>query len=475
MSVFPENFLWGGATAANQLEGAWNEDGKGMSVFDISTGGTKDTPRRWTPVLEEGTVYPNHDGIDFYHRYKEDIALFAEMGFKTFRLSIAWPRIYPNGDEETPNEAGLKFYDDVFDELAKYGIEPLVTIYHFETPLKLVQQGGWLNRSMIDHYEKFAKTVLTRYKDKVKYWLTINEINVFMSPFGGAMAAGIFDNETADSADKGKNAGSAFTEEMRLQCEHNLLVASAKAVALCHEICPNAQVGCMVNYCPTYPLTCDPNDQLAAMEAMRLFNYLPGDVHVRGRYPSFALAYFKNHNLNIKMEPEDAETLLKGKVDFYSFSYYSTSTATTHENKGGANPYLKANDWGWQIDPVGLRFALHTLTDRYEIPLFVVENGIGALDTVEQDGSIHDPYRIDYLREHIREMRRAVKEGVNLMGYTPWGCIDLVSAGTGEMRKRYGFIYVDKHDDGSGTMERKRKDSFFWYKKVINSNGEDLD
>lgn len=231
----------------------------------------------------------------------------------------------------------------------------------------------------------------------------------------------------------------------------------------------------MVNYCPTYPLTCDPNDQLAAMEAMRLFNYLPGDVHVRGRYPSFALAYFKNHNLNIKMEPEDAETLLKGKVDFYSFSYYSTSTATTHENKGGANPYLKANDWGWQIDPVGLRFALHTLTDRYEIPLFVVENGIGALDTVEQDGSIHDPYRIDYLREHIREMRRAVKEGVNLMGYTPWGCIDLVSAGTGEMRKRYGFIYVDKHDDGSGTMERKRKDSFFWYKKVINSNGEDLD
>lgn len=475
MSVFPKDFLWGGATAANQLEGAWNEDGKGMSVFDISTGGTKDTPRRWTPVLEEGTVYPNHDGIDFYHRYKEDMAMFAEMGFKTFRLSIAWPRIFPNGDDETPNEAGLKFYDDVFDELAKYGIEPLVTIYHFETPLKLVQQGGWLNRSMIDHYEKFAKTVLTRYKDKVKYWLSINEINVFMSPFGGAMAAGIFDCETADSADKGKNAVNSYTEEMRFQCEHNLLVASAKAVALCHEICPDAQIGCMINYCPTYPLTCDPGDQLAAMEAMRLFNYLPSDVHVRGVYPSFALAYFKNHNLNIKMEPEDAETLLKGKVDFYSFSYYSTGTATTHKGESTANPYLKANDWGWQIDPVGLRFALHTLTDRYEIPLFVVENGIGALDTVEEDGSIHDPYRIDYLREHIREMRQAVKEGVKLMGYTPWGCIDLVSAGTGEMRKRYGFIYVDKHDDGTGTMERKRKDSFFWYKKVIESNGEDLD
>lgn len=472
MSGFSKDFLWGGATAANQLEGAWNEDGKGMSVFDISTGGTKDKPRRWTPVLEEGTLYPNHDGIDFYHRFREDIALFAEMGFKTFRLSIAWPRIFPNGDELTPNEAGLKFYDDMFDELLKYGIEPLVTIYHFETPLHLLQKGGWLNRETIDCYERFAWTVLTRYKDKVKYWLTINEINMFMTPFGGAMAAGIFDEIHPD---KEKVKENDFTEEMRYQCEHNLLVASAKAVVLCHEICPNAQIGCMVNYCPTYAMTCDPRDQMAAIDQMRFFNYLPSDVHVRGEYPNWALRYFENRGLNIRMGPGDKELLKAGKVDFYSFSYYSTSVVTTHEGVEAKNSYLKSNDWGWQIDPVGLRVALHTLNDRYEgIPLFVVENGLGALDTVEADGSIHDPYRIDYLREHIAEMKKAVEEGVNLMGYTPWGCIDLVSAGTGEMRKRYGFIYVDKHDDGTGTMARSRKDSFFWYKKVIESNGEDL-
>lgn len=364
MKGFPNNFLWGGATAANQLEGAWNVDGKGLSVFDISTGGTKDTPRRWTPVLEEGTVYPNHDGIDFYHRYKEDIALFAEMGFKTFRLSIAWPRIYPNGDEATPNEAGLKFYDDVFDELLKYGIEPLVTIYHFETPLALLQKGGWLSRETVDHYEKFAKTVLTRYKDKVKYWLTINEINVFMTPFGGAMAAGIFDEvRPVDNQHDGNNS---YPEELRLQCEHNLLVASAKAVVLAHQICPDAQIGCMVNYCPTYPMTCDPKDQMNAMEKMRLFNYLPSDVHVRGEYPNWALRYFENKGLDIKMQPGDTELLKQGKVDFYSFSYYSTSVATTHEGEAPKNRYLKANDWGWQIDPVGLRFALHTLNDRYE-------------------------------------------------------------------------------------------------------------
>ena len=474
MSKFPKGFLWGGATAANQFEGAWQEGGKGMSVFDISTGGTVNTRRRWTPVLEPDTVYPNHDGIDFYHHYKEDIALFAEMGFNTFRMSIAWSRIFPRGDEEEPNEEGLKFYDDVFDELLKYGIEPLVTIYHFETPLYLAQQGGWLNHWMIDRYEKFAKTVLTRYRNKVKYWLTINEINMFMTPFGGAMSAGIFDDKTE------------YTEEMRYQAEHHLLVASARAVKLCHEICPNAKIGCMVAYGPTYPLTADPADQLAAIQSMEMGCYLPSDVHVRGYYPGYALAYYKNHGLNIVMSDEDLQTLKEGTVDFYSFSYYSTHCITTHKADEGSddmgmdagvkNPYLKANDWGWQIDPVGIRIALHSLADRYgDLPLMVVENGIGALDTVEADGSIHDPYRIDYLRQHIAEMGKAVEEGANLMGYTPWGCIDLVSAGTGEMRKRYGFIYVDKHDDGTGTMARWKKDSFYWYQKVCKSNGEDID
>lgn len=461
MKGFPRGFLWGGATAANQLEGAWDVDGKGPSIFDISTGGTKDSPRRWTPVTEPDTLYPNRDGIDFYHHYKEDIALFAEMGFKTFRLSISWPRIFPGGDEDKPNEAGLQFYDDVFDELLKYGIEPLVTIYHFETPLKLALQGGWLNRSMIDHYERFAETVLMRYRDKVKYWITINEINMFMSPFGSAMAAGILDSKD-------------FREEMRFQCEHNLLVASAKAVDFCHQNCPEAQIGCMVAYGPVYALTCDPADEMQALEETELNCYFPGDVHVRGVYPSYVSAYYERHHLSIRIEPEDTEILKKGKVDFYSFSYYTTHVTSTHADVELINPYLDTSSWGWQIDPIGLRFALRTLNSRYGIPLFVVENGLGALDVIEPDGSIHDGYRIDYMRRHIEEMKQAVEEGVRLMGYTSWGCIDLVSAGTGEMRKRYGLIYVDKHDDGTGTLERKRKNSFYWYQRVIASNGEDL-
>ena len=466
MSKLQKNFLWGCATAANQFEGAWDLDGKGMSVFDISTGGTKDTARRWTPVLEEGTVYPNHDGIDFYHHYKKDIALFQEMGMNTFRMSISWSRIFPNGDDEKPNKKGLQFYDDIFDCLHEHGIEPLVTIYHFETPLHLAQQGGWMNRKMIDLYAKFAETVFRRYHNKVNYWITINEINVLMRAGSGAMTAGIFD-------------GRPFTEEMRFQCEHNLLVASAKAVNLCHTICPEAKIGCMISYHPVYPLTCDPADQLLAQQCMQMSTWLPGDVHVNGVYPSYALAYYKNHGLHIYMAPEDEAVLKKGTVDFYSFSYYASCCATTHgdtakKDKMTTNPYLEKSAWGWEIDPAGLRFSLHTLNDRYGIPLMIVENGFGAIDKVETDGCVHDSYRIDYHRRHIEEMEKAVGEGIPLFGYMPWSGIDLVSAGTGEMRKRYGFIYVDKHDDGSGSMKRIRKDSFFWYQQVTKSNGENL-
>ncbi|WP_227935357.1 glycoside hydrolase family 1 protein [Alkalihalobacillus deserti] len=473
---FPEGFLWGGATAANQLEGAYQEGGKGLNLADVLPGG-KDRYKLLTStgfnfeMDESKYVYPNHTGIDFYHRYKEDIALFAEMGFKVFRLSIAWSRIFPKGDELTPNEEGLAFYDRVFDELQKYGIEPLVTIAHYETPLHLIKEyGGWRNRKLVDFFERYVTVLFNRYKGKVKYWLTFNEIN-------GATHFPLF--------------GLGFSpdsEETRLQDSfqglHHQFVASAKAVKLGHELMPESQIGCMLIYAPTYSYDSNPENVMYALEQGRLFNFFCGDVQVRGEYPSFINRYFKEHNINLDIEEGDLETIKEGTVDFISFSYYMSLTEKKEKTEeevgqgnligGVKNPFLKASDWGWEIDPVGLRVALNELYDRYEKPLMVVENGLGAYDKVEEDGSINDDYRIDYLREHIRAMGEAVEEGVELIGYTSWGCIDLVSASTGEMSKRYGFIYVDKHDDGSGTLERSRKKSFFWYKDVIASNGKNL-
>ena len=471
--AFSKEFFWGGATAANQFEGAWNVDGKGMSVDDIMTSGSHTQPRRATPELEEGALYPNHDAVDFYHRYKEDIALMAEMGYKVFRMSIAWTRIFPNGDDAFPNEAGLKFYDDVFDELKKYGIEPLVTLSHFESPLHLAKAyKGWSDRRVIDFFLKYCDCVFNRYKDKVTYWLTFNEINMTTIPFGALLGGGML-------LSKEEN-----TEQIRYQALHHQLVASAKAVLLGHAINPDFKIGNMIAFAAFYPLTCNPDDMLLAQRTEQLFTLLPGDVQVRGEYPGYAKAFFKRNGINIVMDKNDEEILKRGVVDYYTFSYYQSSCISAEPTEDGArgnfmggkpNPYLKASDWGWQIDGKGLRWVLHKLNDRYRIPLMVVENGLGAQDTVEADGSINDPYRIDYLREHIREMDKAIEEGVNLIGYTPWGCIDLVSAGTGEMRKRYGFIYVDKHDDGTGTFDRKRKSSFYWYQKVIKSDGRDLD
>jgi Beta-glucosidase/6-phospho-beta-glucosidase/beta-galactosidase len=469
---FPKDFLWGGAIAANQAEGAWNLDGKGASVDDHYAGGDKDTPRRVTPIIEPETFYPNHEGIDFYHRYREDIALFAEMGFKVFRLSIAWSRIFPNGDDAEPNEAGLAFYDRVFDELAKHDIEPLVTISHYESPYSLTERyGGWQNRKLIGFFVRYAETVFARFKGKVKYWLTFNEINCLTVPFGGYIAGGMI-------LDLSKDTG-----QVRFQAMHHQLVASAAAVRIGHAIDPSNKIGCMICYMASYPRTCSPKDALLAQEHDRVHNMIAGDVHVFGAYPAFADRYFFEHGIKIEKERDDDEILRNGKVDFYSFSYYMTTCIGVPENGeetangnilgGTANPYLEKSAWGWQIDPEGLRWVLNHVYDRYRIPLMVVENGLGALDTVGPDGTIADDYRISYLRLHIEQMKDAVKDGVDLMGYTTWGPIDLVSAGTGEMRKRYGFIYVDKHDDGSGTLMRNRKKSFFWYKKVIASNGKD--
>ncbi|MCB2359535.1 glycoside hydrolase family 1 protein [Clostridium estertheticum] len=467
-----DGFLWGGATAANQFEGGWNKGGKGASTADMMTGGTHTRPRRITPVLEEKTHYPSHDAIDFYGHYKEDIKMFGEMGFKTFRLSIAWSRIFPKGYELEPNEEGLKFYDDVFDELRKNNIEPLVTISHYETPFGLTQKyNGWASREVVECYVRYCDVIFKRYKDKVKYWLTFNEINILTIPFGAFMGGGIIVDEKEN------------TDEIRFNALHHQFIASAKAVKLGHEINPNFKIGCMIAYMCTYPNTCNPDDILLAQKKDQISNMLCGDIQVRGYYPSFAARYFEEKGIRIVMEEGDEEILKEGCVDFYSFSYYMSTVESADPTVevvegnllgGVKNPYLESSDWGWQIDPKGLRWSLNNIYDRYQIPLMVVENGLGAVDTVEEDGSINDDYRIDYLRDHIIQMEEAVKDGVELMGYTMWGCIDLVSASTGEMKKRYGFIYVDKDNEGKGGLSRRPKKSFNWYKKVISSNGKDL-
>lgn len=475
---FKKDFLWGGAVAANQCEGAWDVDGKGISCSDICTTGSAKQSKRITPELEPGTLYPSHEAIDFYHHYAEDIALFAEMGFKVFRFSINWTRIYPTGEEAQPNEKGLEFYDRVIAECHKYGIEPLITISHYEVPFALTKKyNGWASREMIDIFLKYCQTIFERYKGKVKYWLTFNEINGATGAFGGFLSQGILNEGTTDFMNQ------VDIPQLRFQGLHHQFVASAKAVKLAHEIDPNYRVGCMQIFATTYPLTCKPSDVIAAQQKNHLLNWFCGDVQVRGRYPAYMQRYFKENNLHIDMQDGDLDILQQGCVDFYTFSYYMSSCATADPEKsqvggnlvgGVQNPYLKASDWGWQIDPEGLRYSLNEIYDRYQIPVMVVENGLGAYDKKEADGSIQDDYRIDYLRSHIEQMREAVEDGVDLMGYTPWGCIDLVSASTGEMAKRYGFIYVEKYDDGTGDLSRKKKKSFDWYKKVIASNGEDF-
>jgi len=476
---FPKGFLWGGATAAHQCEGAWNEDEKGPSCSDICTGGNVNTSKKVTPILEKNAFYPSHEAIDHYHRYKEDIALFAEMGFKVYRFSIAWTRIFPNGDELEPNEAGLKHYDDVIDECLKYGIEPLITISHYEVPFGLTKKcNAWASREMIDYYLNYCKAIFTRYKGKVKYWLTFNEINAGTVPKGNLPSLGILNVQDKTT----EYTHQLDIPEVRFQGIHHQLVASAKAVKLAHEIDSNYKVGCMQIFASSYPLTCKPDDVIYNLKNSQVVNYFCGDVQVRGAYPGYMKRYFEEQNFNIKITQEDEEALKAGTVDFYTFSYYmsvcqsadsKSKLAEGNIMKGVKNPHLKASDWGWQVDPQGLRYALNEVYYRYQIPVMVVENGLGAYDKFE-DGMIHDEYRIEYMREHLQQMEEAIKDGVDLIGYTSWGCIDLVSASTGEMAKRYGFIYVDKNDDGTGTLKRYKKDSFYWYKKVIETNGEEL-
>lgn len=479
MGTFRPDFLWGGAMAANQCEGAWNVDGKGSSVPDLLTGGTKDRPRRLTPQLEPDAFYPSHEAVDFYHHYREDIALAQEMGFRVFRMSVSWSRIFPTGLESAPNEAGLAFYDRVFDELLRCGIAPLVTISHYEMPYGLVEAyNGWADRRTIDCYLRFCAVLFDRYRDKVKYWLTFNEINAGTLPVGALLSLGCVRGYA------GPMYGGKDDIALRYQALHHQLVASAQAVILAHTRYPQLRIGCMSVFAVKYPYTCDPSDLLLTQREMRTMNWFCSDVQVRGSYPSYSRRFFDEHGIRLQTEPGDEALLAQGTVDFYSFSYYMSACESadpavlekTAGNLSGGirNPYLQESEWGWQIDPQGLRYSLNEIYDRYRIPLMLVENGLGARDTLEADGSVHDGYRIDYLRRHIEQLREAVRDGVDLMGYTPWGWLDLVSASTGEMAKRYGLVYVKKYDDGTGDLARVKKDSFFWYKHVIETNGEEL-
>lgn len=464
---FPDGFLWGGATAANQIEGGYDQGGKGLSVQDVMPRGIFG-PRTATPTPDNLKL----EAIDFYHRYAEDIALFAEMGFGVYRFSIAWSRIFPNGDDAEPNEEGLAFYDRVLDELEKHGIEPLVTISHYETPLHLAETyDGWTDRRLIGFYERYARTLFERYGSRVTYWLTFNEINSLLhAPF---MSGGI--NTPKDE----------LSEQALYQAMHHELVASARATRIAREVAPNAQVGCMVLSMPVYPLSPSPADALEVMQFDHS-NLVYGDVHTRGEYPGYFLRTLRERGIELEITDQDREDLTN-TVDFVSFSYYMSVAATADPAKkvtgegnimgGVPNPTLEASEWGWQIDPTGLRLVINQFWDRWQKPLFVVENGLGAKDQlVEVDGvkTVVDDYRIAYLNDHLVQVGEAIEDGATVLGYTAWGCIDVVSASSAQLSKRYGFIYVDRNDDGSGSLERYKKKSFDWYAEVIRTNGASL-
>lgn len=483
---FPENFLWGGATAANQQEGGAQSGNKGLSVADVYSFDSSLPKESWGDLWKRMTYkqiseaknpnsslfFPKRIGNDFYHHYKEDIKMLAEMGLKSYRMSIAWTRIFPNGDEESANEEGLKFYDNVLDELLKYKIEPIITLSHYEMPLHLVTEyGGWTNRKLIDFFVNYAKTVFKRFKNKVTYWITFNEINsITRHPF---TSVGVVEE------------GNDHLIQDCMQSAHHQFVAGALATKWCHEIIPHSQMGAMISYQMPIAYSCNPDDVQRAMELQRETLFF-SDVQVRGYYPSYTARWFNELGIDIKMEADDEKILREHPSDYLSFSYYMSTAASANPEEydkvqgnlltnGVKNPYLPTSDWGWQIDAKGLRAALNQLYDRYQVPLLIAENGLGAKDTIDESGNIEDDYRINYLRDHILQMKEAIKDGVDLFGYTPWGCIDIVSASTSQMSKRYGFIYVDLDDEGKGTKERIKKESFYWYKKVISTNAEEME
>lgn len=491
---FPKDFLWGGSISAAQAEGGWNEGGKSPVQIDYATtseppkmrsiyykgkSGSRESVTLFNKIPEnceyeiyDDLHYMNHEGADFYHRYKEDIALFAEMGFTTFNTSISWARIYPNGIQGGLNREGVEFYRDVFKECRKYHIDPVITLYKYDEPVYFEQvYGGWSNRAMIDEFVEFAKVCFTEYKEYVNKWITFNEINIIL--LQRLIKGSLYEEDAAE-----------VSAQKRYEELHNQIVAAARSVRAAHEIDENIKVGCMICGHVLYPFTCDPKDVMLSYKTFQDTFCYSADAMMRGEYPGFAKRMWSEDKVSLEITEQDKIDMTEGKSDFLAFSYYMTNCITTHEHdktaggnmsQGVKNPYLKYSDWGWAMDPTGFKYFLHLLNDRYTKPLLVVENGLGAHDTVEKDGSIHDDYRIEFLKSHIKAMKEAVEEGVHLIGYTTWGCLDLVSASTGQMEKRYGFIYVDRNDKGEGDFHRIKKDSFYWYQKVIATNGEDLE
>lgn len=476
-TAMPKGFFWGGSIAAHQCEGAWAEDGKAPAIMDFATQGDVNHPRRFTKTLEEGSIYPSHEGIDFYHRYPEDIALFAEMGFNALRISIDWSRIFPMGDDAEPNMAGVEYYVNVVDELLKHDIEPIVTLYHFEMPRNLVDAyGSWLNREVVDLYARYCETMLRALKGKVHYWAITNEMNHIDPQAEPAdMFTYILGGITVDELPDPKSQSLA-------RMGYNMTLACARVAGLAREIDPDNQVGCVFGITPTYPRDCDPKKVLKAFFEMDR-DFYQMDALCRGKFPKYKMSEWEDAGICVEAKPEDGEAFARGTIDFLGLNYYATEVSKYEDAEdaeaclfgGIQNPYLERNAWGWAVDPLGIRYLLNYAYRRYEIPIMITENGMGAVDVLEEDGSVHDGYRIEYLQKHLAELKRAIVEDhVDCIGYLMWGPIDLVSATTGEMRKRYGFIYVDKNDDGSGTLDRIKKDSFSWYQKVISENGANL-
>lgn len=480
--TFPKHFLWGSATAANQIEGAWNIDGKQLSdsgcIKGAGTGSIADTLDNATRQSLQEAIddpsadnYPKRRGVDFYHHYREDIKLIAKMGAKAFRISIAWSRIFPHGDEAQPNQAGLEFYRRVFQTMHEYGIEPVVTISHYEMPVGLTMKyNGWASRQAIDDFLRYAKTIIDAYHSQVKYWLTFNEINTGLTGFH---ETGATEEDLTTEDEK---------LQRRFQALHHQFVASSLATKYLHEVDPTCRMGCMLAKAITYPATPNPKDALAAQQENQLTLFFT-DVQVRGEYPNYMNRYFADHNIHIKMATDDQMIIKKYTVDFISISYYHSDVTAAKEGQTGFasngehvhNDYLEETPWKWSIDPDGLRMSLNELWDRYQKPIFIVENGMGTTDKVGADGVVHDPYRIAYFRSHIKATKEAIKDGVPVIGYLVWAPIDMVSNSTSQMSKRYGLIYIDLHDDGSGTMKRTPKDSYYWFQRVIKSNGQELD
>lgn len=489
---FPKNFMWGGAVAANQCEGAYLEGGKGINATDVLVGiiaeGThpsikwNEETKRYEPCYNPDKVYLSHDAVDFYHRYKEDLELMAGMGFNAFRTSISWARIFPNGDEVEPNEEGLKFYDDLFSEMRRLGMEPVITLSHYETPLHLLTEyGGWANEKMIDFWLRYVETVFTRYKDLVKCWLTFNEINnLFRIPFAAGAMLDINPSDVNEPI-------SGLTIKQKYQGAHYVFVANAKTVELCHKIIPDAQIGCMLSlsHIVSYPYSCNPEDVFGAMQFQRN-HYLWSDVMCRGEYPAYIHRIWEENNCKPIIKEGDLEVIKNNPCQFIAFSYYMSAVfkdgvgmaAGTGGAKGAKNPYLtmySPEPWTWPVDPKGLRYLCNVLTDRYRLPLFIVENGIGLDDQANENGEYIDTFRMEYIKMHLSEIKEAIHDGCDIMGYLYWGPFDIVSAGTGEMKKRYGFVHIDRNNDGTGTLKRTKKKSYEYYKKVIASNGEELE